>query len=149
MQFNRTIPESEVITDIAERIQAEELDLLLGFAVAGAIRLKKNGGYSIPESSKDALNSWLLLDPLNEWFDIRVVPAPFEPQGGWLRTSRLFEDFKTWAVDQGYKESFLPPVNTFSQRLKSMPNIQLKRLSSGMVAQGVTIQGGTQYGQVF
>ncbi|MBD9390260.1 hypothetical protein IB237_23960 [Agrobacterium sp. AGB01] len=149
MQFNRTIPESEVITDIAERIQAEELDLLLGFAVAGAIRLKKNGGYSIPESSKDALNSWLLLDPLNEWFDIRVVPAPFEPQGGWLRTSRLFEDFKTWAVDQGYKESFLPPVNTFSQRLKSMPNIQLKRLSTGMVAQGVTIQGGTQYGQVF
>lgn len=146
--FNRTIPENEVITDIAKRIQAEELDLLLGFAVAGAIRLKKNGGYSLPESSKEALNSWLLLDPLNEWFDIRVVPSPHEPQGGWLRTSRLFEDFKTWAVDQGYKESFLPPVNTFSQRLKSMPNIQLKRFSSGMVAQGVTLQGGTCYGDV-
>ena len=149
MQFNRSIPDSEVITDIAERIQAEELDLLLGFAVAGAIRLKKNGGYTIPDSSKDALNAWLLLDPLNEWFDIRVVPVAHEPRGGWLRTSKLFENFRNWAVEQGYKESCLPPVNTFSQRLKSMPNVQLKRLSSGMVAQGVTIEGVTQYGDVF
>jgi|GEM_PF-912429 len=149
VQFNRTIPDSEVIADIAERIQKEELEILMGFAIAGAQRLKRNGGYTIPESSKDALNSWLLLDPLNEWFDIRVTPAANEPINGWLRTSRLFEDFKKWAVEQGYKESFLPPVNTFSQRLKAMPNVQLKRLSSGMVAQGVTIQGVVEYGDVF
>jgi 5S rRNA maturation endonuclease (ribonuclease M5) len=149
VQFNRTIPDSEVIADIAERIQAEELEILLGFAVAGAQRLKRNGGYTIPESSKDALNSWLLLDPLNEWFDIRVTPAANEPINGWLRTSKLFEDFRKWAVEQGYKESFLPPVNTFSQRLKAMPNVQLKRLNTGMVAQGVTISGVVDYGDVF
>ncbi|MBX5020445.1 CHC2 zinc finger domain-containing protein [Rhizobium lentis] len=149
VQFNRTIPDNEIIPDIVDRIKAEELEILLGFAIAGAIRLKKNGNYTIPESSKDSLSAWLLLDPLNEWFDIRVVAAANEPHGGWLRTSKLFEDFRKWAIDQGYKESFLPPVNTFSQRLKAMPNVQLKRLNSGMVAQGVTINGVVDYGNIF
>ncbi|MGZ2448265.1 5S rRNA maturation endonuclease (ribonuclease M5) [Rhizobium ruizarguesonis] len=149
VQFNRTIPDNEIIPDIAERIQREELEILLGFAIAGAQRLKRNGGYTIPESSKDSLNSWLLLDPLNEWFDIRIVPTVNEPASGWLRTSRLFDDFKKWAVDQGYKESFLPPVNTFSQRLKAMPNIQLKRLNTGTVARGVMISEAHSYSEVF
>lgn len=143
VQFNRTIPDNEVIPDIAERIAEEELELLLGLAVAGAQRLKRNGGYTIPESSKEALNSWLLLDPLNEWFAIRVEPTATEPPGGWLRTARLFEDFRKWAIDQGYRESFLPPVNTFSQRLKSMPDVRLVRLANGMVAQGVTLKDST------
>lgn len=140
IQFNRSIPDHEVIPDIAERIAKEELELLLGLAVSGAQRLKQNGGYTMPESSRDALNSWLLLDPLNEWFDIRVEPAAMEPAGGWLRTARLFEDFRKWAIDQGYRENFLPPVNTFSQRLKSMPDVRLARLATGMIAQGVTLK---------
>ncbi len=138
--FNRTIPEGEVIPDIAERIAEEELELLLAFAVSGAQRLKRRGAYSLPESSKEALNHWLLLDPLNEWFDMRMEPATLEPAGGWLRTARLFEDFRKWATDQGYRESFLPPVNTFSQRLKSMPDVRLKRLSFGTVAEGVALK---------
>ncbi|MBB3308722.1 hypothetical protein FHT78_000451 [Rhizobium sp. BK196] len=142
IQFNRSIPEDEVIPDIAERIAKEELELLLGFAVAGARRLKRNGHYTIPESSKEALNAWLLLDPLNEWFDIRIEPTSNEPAGGWLRTVKLFEDFRKWAIEQGYRESFLPPVNTFSQRLKSMPDVHLVRFASGMVAQGVRLKEG-------
>ncbi len=154
IQFNRSIPEHEVIPDIAERIAKEELELLLGFAVSGAQRLKRNGGYTMPESSKEALNAWLLLDPLNEWFDIRVEPAQNEPTGGWLRTAKLFEDFRKWAIDQGYRESFLPPVNTFSQRLKSMPDVRLVRFANGTVAQGVllkesTLMGSASYADVF
>ncbi|MBB3656456.1 5S rRNA maturation endonuclease (ribonuclease M5) [Rhizobium sp. BK650] len=153
IQFNRSIPDKEVIPDIAERIADEELELLLGLAVAGAQRLKRNGHYTIPESSKEALNSWLLLDPLNEWFDIRVQPTDSEPSGGWLRTARLFEDFRKWAIDQGYRESFLPPVNTFSQRLKSMPDVRLVRFANGMIAQGVALKesaaSAMSYGDVF
>ncbi len=140
IQFNRSIPEHEVIPDIAERIAREELELLLGLAVSGAQRLKRNGHYTIPASSKEALNAWLLLDPLNEWFDIRIEPAEIEPSGGWLRTAKLFEDFRKWAIDQGYRENFLPPVNTFSQRLKSMPDVRLVRFANGMVAQGVILK---------
>lgn len=142
LQFNRSIPEDEVIEDIGDRIQRDELDLLLGFAIAGAQRLMRQGGYTVPASSKSALQEWLLLDPVNEWFDIRVVVAKEEPSGGWVRTGKLYEDFKQWAVDSGYSAQFLPPVNTFSQRLKALPNVELKRRSEGMVAMGVKINGG-------
>lgn len=142
LQFNRSIPEDEVIEDIGDRIQRDELDLLLGFAIAGAQRLMRQGGYTVPASSKTALQEWLLLDPVNEWFDIRIVAAKEEPSGGWWRTGKLYEDFKQWAIDNGYSAQFLPPVNTFSQRLKAMPNIELKRRAEGMVAMGVKINGG-------
>lgn len=139
LQFNRSIPENEIIEDIGDRIQAEELDLLLGFAIAGAQRLKRQGGYTIPASSRDALQEWLLLDPLNEWFEVRVVPVEQEPSGGWYRTGKLYEDFKAWAIENGYSDRFLPPVNTFSQRLKALPHVELRRRSTGMIAMGIKI----------
>lgn len=139
LQFNRSIPENEIIEDIGDRIQAEELDLLLGFAIAGAQRLKKQGGYTIPSSSRDALQEWLLLDPLNEWFEVRVVPSNEEPPSGWVRTGKLYEDFKQWATENGYSDRFLPPVNTFSQRLKALPNVELRRRSTGTIVMGVKI----------
>lgn len=142
LQFNRSIPDNEIIEDIGDRIQAEELDLLLGFAIAGAQRLKRNGGYTIPASSRDALQEWLLLDPLNEWYELRVVPAEEEPRDGWMRTGKLYDDFKHWATENGYADRFLPPVNTFSQRLKALPNVELRRRSTGMVAMGVKLNSG-------
>ena len=142
LQFNRSIPEDEVIEDIGDRIQRDELDLLLGFAIAGAQRLMKQGGYTVPASSKTALQEWLLLDPVNEWFDMRIVVSEQEPRDGWVRTGKAYEDFKQWALDNGYSAQFLPPVNTFSQRLKAMPNVQLKRRAEGMIIQGVKINTG-------
>lgn len=137
LRFNRPIPEKEIIPDIAERIQREELELLLGFAIAGAQRLRRNGTYTIPASSKEALQGWLLLDPVNEWFEARIVATTDEPVEGWPGTGKLFADFKHWALEHGHSERFLPPVNTFSQRLKALPGIQIRRRSSGSVATGI------------
>lgn len=140
--FNRVIPDNEIIPDILDRIRNEELGALLRFAIAGAMRLKANGGYTIPPSSAVALNDWLLLDPINEWFEQRIIPAKSEPLEGWYRTSKLFQDFKEWAKDQGYTDRFLPEVNTFGQRLKALPNILVKRRAQGSVAVGVTLRSG-------
>ena len=139
LTFNRPIPAHEVIADIADRIRAEELDLLLGFAIAGAIRLVRNKGYTSPASSAEALRGWLLLDPINEWFDAQCRPADHEPADGWPRTRVLFSDFKTWAVEQGHNERYLPPISTFVQRLKALPGIIIKRRSDGTVAAGITL----------
>ena len=83
-----------------------------------------------------------------------VLRKPTSSLGSGLRTAKLFEDFRKWATDQGYRESFLPPVNTFSQRLKSMPDVRLVRLANGTVAQGVilkesTLMGSASYADVF
>ncbi|MGB3271340.1 MAG: DUF5906 domain-containing protein [Xanthobacteraceae bacterium] len=141
VRFNRSIPESEIIPDIANRIRRDELGLLLQYAVSGAQRLIRNKAYTIPASSKEALQSWLMLDPMHEWFEARIVTADTEPYDGWPSTGRLFSDFKQWAIDEGHSERFLPPVNTFSQRLKTFPGVQIKRLSRGSVAAGVRLNG--------
>lgn len=141
VRFNRSIPESEIIPDIADRIRRDELCLLLQFAVSGAQRLIRNKAYTIPASSKEALQSWLMLDPMHEWFNARIVATDTEPYGSWPSTGRLFADFKQWAIDEGHSERFLPPVNTFSQRLKTFPGVQIKRLSRGSVAAGVRLNG--------
>ncbi len=140
VQFNRSIPENDVIEDISDRIRDKELDLLLGFAIAGAQRLRKQGGYTIPSSSKNALQEWLLLDPLNEWFEIKMMKA--DDGGPGIRTAKAYEDFKAWSLEQGYDARFLPPVNTFSQRLKSMPDVVLKRKAEGTVLMGVKMKSG-------
>ena len=136
VRFNRPIPEKEIVPDIADRIRRDELDM----AIAGAQRLTKNRGYTIPPSSAEALAGWLRLDPMNEWFEERIVPCSAEPVGGWLRTSDLFKNFKAWALEQGHAERFLPPVNTFSQRLRVLPGILLKVRSYGTMATGVTLR---------
>lgn len=141
VQFNRTIPADEVIPDILDRIKCEELGLLLGFAVAGAKRLKENGGYTIPASSVEALREWMRIDPINEWFEMRVEKLEEQPYGGWLKTVDLYNDFKKWAGGEGHKEAFLPAVTTFGQRLRTLPGITVKRLSTGPIAIGVWLKG--------
>jgi len=141
LRFNRQISENEIIPDIAHRIQRDEMELLLGFAVGGAQRLIRNRAYTIPSSSKEALHSWLMLDPVHEWFDLQIGVTKDEPYGGWPSTGSLYADFKKWAIEQGHHERFLPPVNTFSQRLKAFPGVQIKRLSRGSVAAGIKLKG--------
>lgn len=140
--FNRTIPESEIIPDIADRIKRDELDLLLGMAISGAQRLISRRGYTIPASSSDALSSWLRLDPINEWFEERCVEIETEPMDGWMRTSELFKDFKTWAVDHGHAERFLPAVTIFGQRFKLLPGVVITRRAKGSVAIGIGLADG-------
>lgn len=141
VQFNRTIPDSEIIVDIVNRIRDEELDLLVGFAIAGAQRLKKRGNYTIPDSSERALDDWLKMEAFNEWFGIRVASAETTPYGGWLKTSQLYADFKTWAIEEGHKESTLIAVNTFGQRLKAISGIEMTRGAAGMIAKGIVLKG--------
>lgn len=138
--FDRSIPTDEVIPDILDRIRRDELDLLLGFAIAGMQRLMRNKSYTIPPSSVGALNTWLQLDPVQAWFSEEVVHLGDEPFDGWSRTSDLFKAFKMWAIDNGHSERFLPPVNTFSQRLRAMPGVRIKHLGRGNVAAGIGLR---------
>lgn len=139
--FNRVIPAEEIIPNIAEKIGKDELGLLLSFAVAGAARLKKNGGYTIPPSSEAALREWLLFDAFYEWIEMRTVSTS-TPVGGWSRTSEMFAAFKTWATESGYDQKFMPHVSTFAQRLRSLDGVDLKRVSNGTQVIGLALRDG-------
>lgn len=145
LRFNRSIPECEIIPDIADRIRRDELELLLGFAIAGAQRLIRDRGYTIPASSHEALREWMLIEPINEWFAERIEAATEKPYPDWPRTVDLHQDFKAWAIENGYAERLLPPVNTFGQQLKAMPGVEIRR-NNGARAYWIKLKGGTYSG---
>jgi putative DNA primase/helicase len=117
--FNRTIPEKERVVHIGQRIVTEEPDLLLGWAVEGARRLIKRGYFPELPSSQAALTEWAeTADPVLGWIEDRlvVVPGPDAPR---LATRKAFDDFRAWAIEEGYPYNKLPAINTFSQRVEA------------------------------
>jgi putative DNA primase/helicase len=94
--FNRTIPEEERIPNIGQRIVAEELDLVLAWAVQGAARLLERGHFP----------------------DLAALAAVGEGPSR-VRSRDAYDDFRAWAVGEGYSPNALPNINNFVQRVRA------------------------------
>jgi putative DNA primase/helicase len=123
LEFTRSMPPAERIKRLGQRIAVEEGDLALAFAVAGASRLIRNGGFTEPPSSRRALTLWLFgSEPVVAWMRARLRPydqrehLPGHKDRG-VRGAEAFADFRAWAKDSGFREGTLPAVNGFIQRL--------------------------------
>lgn len=143
LEFNRPIAKAAIIPNISERIAREELENLLGLAVLGASRLVRQGGYTIPASSRTALENWLRDEPLQQWATLRLSATDEKPAGGWPATKLLFQDFSRWHHDEGYRDSRLPEPNVFSKSLRGLKGVRdISRRGPGAVVVGVTLTGG-------
>jgi phage/plasmid-associated DNA primase len=145
--FNRVIPVNERIEDIGQRIGQEEPDLILAFAVAGAERLIRQRGFTVPLSSKEALQQWLYRDnPVLAWVKARVDKAPPPTAGAkmmGIKSSYAHSLFRDWAMAAGFAERSIPDVNGFVQRLKEnevVKGIVVKHTKSGNWLMGLTIR---------
>jgi P4 family phage/plasmid primase-like protien len=118
--FNRTIPESERIPHIGQRVVEEELDLVLAWAVQGAARLLARGHFPELASSREAIAEWAQsADPVLGWFEDRVavgLSVVGEPPSH-ARSRDAYADFKSWTGTEGYSEHGLPNINNFVQRV--------------------------------
>lgn len=144
LTFNRTIPPEERIANIGLRIGETEADILLTWAVAGALRLIGQGGFTIPSSSKVALREWLLAaDPVLAWVQACVeVVDPKSPdwKTATIRSAHAYSKFKRWALDEGFREYVLPANNSFTRRLcANYPSIVAKHKSDAIVLIGIRI----------
>lgn len=125
---------AEMIPELAKRIMAVEMPGVLAWAVEGARRLLKQDGYTIPQSSLEAVRDWKdSCDPLGQWLDERTAPAKHSHER--TKSSTLFQDWKTWSggeldpkSNRGFsvalskrcgKPHKLKTGNVFSLRLKS------------------------------
>jgi putative DNA primase/helicase len=146
--FNRVIPVKERIERIGIRVGEEEPDLLLAWAVAGAARLIQERGFTVPPSSATALQSWLYdADPVLAWVHARVDAAkpilPGQKVVG-IKSSYAHSLFRQWALNEGFRDSMIPAVNGFVQRLqanKAIPGIAVRHTRSGNWLTGLTILG--------
>lgn len=82
----------------------------------------------------------LRVDPLPVWAELRVEQTGQEPAGGWAKTTEFYQDYVAWAASRGLKKTFMPPANTFTQRLKSIIDAQFKRRAEGMIIIGATLK---------
>jgi len=121
--FSRTIPPEERIPNIGQRIVAEELGSVLAWAVQGAARLLERGQFPELTSSREALLEWAQgADPVLGWLEDRVMPVRLgvvgeEPPE--VRSRDAYDDFKLWAVNEGYSPYTLPNINNFVQRVRA------------------------------
>jgi len=121
--FNRTIPEDERMPNIGQRIVAEELDLVLTWAVHGAAHLLERRHFPELASSREALQEWAQgADPVLGWIEDRVNATTLKVVG--QRPPRVtsrdaYDDFKSWAVPEGYSPNGLPNINNFVQRVRA------------------------------
>ena len=137
--FNRVIPVGERVERIGLRVGEEEPDLLLAWAVAGAARLIRQKGFTVPNSSALALRDWLFgADPVLAWTEARVTER--DPARGGYKSGHAHGMFKEWALANGFRDSTIPAVNGFVQRLQAnLTNAVVKHTRSGNWLRGFEI----------
>ena len=139
--FNRFIPNEERIEAIGRRIGAEEPDLLLAWAVAGASRLVRQRNFTAPPSSKGAMNEWLFgADPVLAWLSDQVDIRPVTDPAARTRTKDAFEQFRTWSLAEGFGDRTLPQISAFTQRIQAnAKGIEYRRTREGRFFYGMVI----------
>ena len=130
------------LPEVLGRIAEEEPDLLLAWAVRGAARLIQYRDFSIPASSKAALNDWLYgADSVLAWLAECTETRPIVDDKPKVRTSYAHQQFRAWAEAAGFKRDTLPAINAFVQRIKAnAAGIEYRRRSDGPVFLGMVVR---------
>ncbi|MBT3358798.1 MAG: hypothetical protein HN403_04115 [Rhodospirillales bacterium] len=149
ISFNRTIPEAERIEAIGKRIGVEEPDLLLSWAVDGASRLIRNKVFTLPLSSRTAMNDWLYgADPVLAWLSEQVEPQPILGHEPRIATRHAYEYFREWVIAEGFSERTIPSINAFVQRITAnATGIEYRRTREGrfFLGMGLTRRNPMNY----
>lgn len=139
--FNRTIPIGERITMIGKRIAADEPDLLLTWAVDGASRLVRQGNFTIPASCREALADWILAaDPVLAWLNECTEVEAIVHDHPSIATRTAHDQFRAWAIAEGFRANKLPAINGFVQRVQAnAAGVQYKRNKAGRFLLGLVV----------
>lgn len=141
MPFNCVIPKENRIENIGKRIAEEEPDLLLAWAVEGASRLIRQRNFTIPQSSKEALNDWLFsADSVQAWFQESVILIQQNGDYPHIKTNYAYSHYKNWAETEGFRKEQILGINGFVQRMKTMEHIHYKRKMDGAIFVGMNIK---------
>jgi hypothetical protein len=118
LQFNRTIPEKER-NGAVERLPIEYADDFLAWIVDGASRYIRQGGFTVPESSRAALEEWSRqADPALGWIADRI--SPVHATDDKCTTAEAHADFELYCrAEFRMRDRDIPRVRTFVDRCKA------------------------------
>jgi P4 family phage/plasmid primase-like protien len=140
IDFVHVVPEADRDPDLPHEILSDEADLLLHFAVEGACRLVHQQDFTVPASSAELLQRWMLtVDPVRSWAVERLEITSYEHV---MPVSALYDDFQKWAEVRGLKRDMLPSVISFGKRLrKAAPGLEYQR-SDGSFCRNARLRRG-------
>ena len=112
LEFTRSVPESEQVRRIGQRITEEEPEALFDWAMEGARRLVAAGRFTEPRSSKAVMRSVENSDSVRAF----VADACSVRIRAEVTSEMVFAAFLRWAEVHGEKNT--PQMVTFSRRLQ-------------------------------
>jgi P4 family phage/plasmid primase-like protien len=141
LPFNRVIPKEEKIADIGRCIPEEEMNLLLAWAVEGALDLMNNRGFTVTDNLAKNLQDWLEeADSVQGW--VAECLEIVMDQNAWLKTSYAYKCYHKWATEQGIKLDQVVGLKNFVRRMASIEGIHHKKIESGRIFLGVNLAHG-------
>jgi phage/plasmid-associated DNA primase len=140
IDFVHVVPENERDPDLLDHILRDEPDLLLHFAIEGACRLLRQRDFTVPASSGELLQRWMLsADSVRAWAAARLEVTSYEYV---MAVGALYHDFQAWAEIRGLKRDLLPSVISFGKRLrKAAPGLEYQR-SDGSFCRNARLRAG-------
>ncbi len=133
LTFTRVFSPSDPLftRDLGKRIAAEEQQGLVSWAIAGAARLLRQGDYTKPTSSAQALDAWKKdVDPVRRFVveaDDHILRKLHPSEAGW-RASEMFEHFTAYCKVNG----FMPMSSTkFGTRLGGLRMLERLHTRTG------------------
>jgi P4 family phage/plasmid primase-like protien len=139
IEFPNSIPFGDQIEDLHQQIIETEYSLLLSWAIEGAARVIRNGGFTVPASSVAALARWTSdTDVVKAWIEERVRPSSEGTAHiGYIRRD-AYTLFEEWALANHHRKDRLPSLNEFVDRLaEDFPTC--KRSKDSRRLRGITI----------
>src|SRR5262249_33678224 len=115
LEFNRTIPDSEMVINIGVRCVQEEAHALLALAVQGVSRVIRNGALTVPPSSVETAQQWLMeADPVVGWMN----ECTQYDETAVVKQSVARDNAAAWARSQGYPMDRFPAAQGFARRIR-------------------------------
>jgi len=125
LKFARQFSPDEQDATLADNIIASELAGVARWALEGAVRMLRNGGYTEPAGSVEDLAQWRLeSDQVRQWVAECTVAAE---RGQWVKSTRLYDAYRDWAKASGLRQV---SITKFGRRLGQI--VQRERLECGV-----------------
>jgi putative DNA primase/helicase len=137
IEFPNSIPIEDQVEDLHQQIIDNEYSLLLSWAIEGAARVIRNGGFTVPTSSVAALAQWTSdADVVKAWIQERVRPSSDGIAHIGYKPRDAYTLFEEWALANHHRKDQLPSLNEFVDRLaEDFPSC--KRASNSRRLRGI------------
>ena len=140
LEFTRTIPEQEMIPDIAQKIAEKEGDYLLALAVWGAMDIMNTGEFVFPPSSLDAMKQWEesadnVLAFYQEGISVNKTDSLY------VSTQSVYDHYAAWSKTSGIRSDQILSKKGFTQRFNiNLPEgVEQIRKETGRGYTGLTL----------